>query len=87
MTTDLTIYCHKRPKEYQLSSCSWHLNDEKWEVALKVVSDILGYTIEETSWNGEDYYHYSTKCFKLTPAKFEKILVELSFKGITFSVY
>lgn len=87
MTTDLSIFCYKRPKQYLLSSCSWHLDDRKWAVALKIVSDVLGYDIEDTGWGGEDYYHYSTELFKLTPAKFEKMLVELSRNAITFSVF
>ena len=87
MTTDLIIYCHKRPKEYQLSSCSWHCTNEKWEDILKVVSGILGYEIKDTGWDGEEYHHYSTELFKLTPAKFEKMLIGLSNEFITFSVF
>lgn len=87
MNTDLTIYCHRKPKEYQLGSCSWHCDDETWESVLRIVSDILGHPIKDTSWNDENYRNYSTNLFELKPSQFEKILKELSHEGITFSVF
>lgn len=87
MNTNLTIYCNQNPKGYQLGSCSWHCNDEIWESALRIVSNILGHPIRDTSWNGENYRHYSTNLFKLKPNQFESILKKLSYEGITFSIF
>lgn len=82
---DLTIYCHGK-NEYQLCSCSWHCTVERWAVVLDVLSG-LGYDFKDHSWQGEEYFHFTTSFMKLKASEFKKMLIALSCQFVTYEIF